>query len=62
METVTPLRVAFPELQSPTPGLPITDDEAICRSPVEWIPPFMMAQPVIVMFLPPITVPPMFNC
>ena len=61
-ETVTPFNVAFPELQTPALGLATTDDELICRMPVDWIPPFVMTHPLIEMLWPFVTEPPIFNC
>jgi hypothetical protein len=34
-ETVTEFNVAFPELQIPADGLEMTDEERICRVPVD---------------------------
>jgi hypothetical protein len=34
-ETVTPLNVAFPELQTPALGLEMTDEELTCSMPVD---------------------------
>jgi hypothetical protein len=46
-ETVTPFNVASPELQIPADGLEMTDEEVICSTPADWIPPPAMAHPVI---------------
>jgi len=54
--------VALPELQIPADGLEITEDEMICRAPVDRIPPLVMTQPVIEMLWPFVTEPAMFNC
>lgn len=43
----TLFNVAFPELQIPADGLEMTDEEVICSTPADWIPPLVMAHPVI---------------
>ena len=61
-ETVTVFNVAFPELQIPALGLAKTDEETICRTPVDWIPPFVMTHPLIEILWPLVIEPPIFNC
>jgi hypothetical protein len=54
--------VAFPELQMPAAGLETTDDEMICRAPVDWTPPPLITQPVMDVLCPFVTEPLMSNC
>jgi hypothetical protein len=39
----------------------MTDDEVTCKMPVDWMPPPVIAHPMIEMLLPFVTEPPMFN-